>query len=252
MTEEERYGFDLQGYMVIENAIPPDALAAMNGWLDAQQAIGANWQAAYPSLLNWGPEFRALLDNAKVLPILIELLGDQLRLDHDYAIFSEAGDSGMGLHGGGTPYDPSQYYHIYNGRMYNGLTVVSYALADVPLGQGGLAVVPGSHKSAFRCPDDIRHWRTLSPLVKQVPVKAGDCVIFTEALTHGTFPWTAHHQRRSLFYKYSPKHLTWAQRYYVAAEGNPGVEAIISELTERQRILLDPPSVNNHRHVTPG
>lgn len=74
-------------------------------------------------------------------------------------------------------------------------------------------------------------------------------MLFTEALTHGTFPWTASHQRRSLFLKYSPKHLSWANHYYFPGEGNPAVTALEAELTETQRILLDPPSIHQHRRI---
>ena len=247
MTDEERYLFDLQGYLVVENAIEPDALAEMNAWIDAQEDMSRDGRAG--NLLTWGPRFRALLDNPVVLPHLKEVLGETLRLDHDYAIFSERGGQGLNLHGGGTPYDPAQYYHCYNGRMYCGLTVASYALTDIPPGAGGLAAIPGSHKSCFPCPRDIKLFEKPSPIVRQVPMRAGDCVIFTEALTHGTFPWNADHPRRSLFFKYSPKHLTWAKRYYFPAEGRPDVQAIEGELTEAQRILLDPPSVHDHRRV---
>ncbi len=249
MTDEERYLFDLQGYLVVERAIDPEDLAEMNAWIDARADFPREGRAG--NILTWGPRFRALIDNPRVLPYLKEILGDTLRLDHDYAIFSERGGKGLQLHGGGTPYDPSQYYHCYHGRMYCGLTVASYALTDIPPGAGGLAVIPGSHKSSFPCPQPIKLFEQPSPIVRQVSVRAGDCVIFTEALTHGTFPWTADHPRRSLFFKYSPKHLTWAKRYYFPAEGRPDVQALEDELTEAQRILLDPPSVHDHRRV-PG
>ncbi|MBM3280271.1 MAG: hypothetical protein FJY95_19660 [Candidatus Handelsmanbacteria bacterium] len=45
--------------------------------------------------------------------------------------------------------------------------------------------------------------------VQQIPCKAGSAIIFTEALRHGTLAWTAPTQRRSLFYKYSPRHASW-------------------------------------------
>ena len=38
MNEEEKYLFDLWGYLVIENAIPPETLLRMNAWLDEQAA----------------------------------------------------------------------------------------------------------------------------------------------------------------------------------------------------------------------
>ena len=37
------------------------------------------------------------------------------------------------------------------------------------------------------------------PWLKHIPQQAGSVVIFTEALAHGTLPWTADHERRALF-----------------------------------------------------
>ena len=90
--------------------------------------------------------------------------------------------SDIGLHGGSQGgFNPSSYYHWQNGRMHNGLIVVSFALTDCPLGKGGLAVVPGTHKgnvpwphgvsrNPASCPDHLRAF------VKQVACKAGDAV----------------------------------------------------------------------------
>ena len=41
------------------------------------------------------------------------------------------GPIGTTLHGGATPFDPSQYFRYDNGRMHNGLMVVAYNLKDV-------------------------------------------------------------------------------------------------------------------------
>lgn len=249
MTEEERYMFDVWGYLVVEHAIPSETLREMNAWIDAQEAQDSNWQKQYASILQWGPPFLALLDNPRVLPYLVELLGPELRLDHDYPIFSHAGAPPLHLHGGGTPYDPAQYYHCYRGQMYNGLTVASYALADIPPGAGGFCCIPGSHKANFPCPRPLQNMEKESPLVQQVPMKAGDCILFTEALTHGTLPWKASHQRRNLFFKYSPKHLTWANIYYFLPEAHRGIAELEPLLTPTQRALLAPPSVYRHPRV---
>ncbi len=254
MTEEERYLFDLQGYLVVKNAIDADTLAVMNAWIDAQAAQNPTWRAQphkteIANVLTWGKPFLDLFANARVLPYLKELLGDHLRLDHDYAVFLQPGAKPLWLHGGGTPFDPSQYFLFRNGKMFNGLLVAAYALTDVPPGQGGFACILGSHKSNYACPSDIMRMQRESPIVQQVPVQAGDCVVFTEALAHGTLPWTGDHDRRTIFFKYSPGHMTWASRYYFAAEGDAEVQALEPELTERQRALLDPPSIDRHRRV---
>lgn len=238
MTEEEQYALDVQGFLHLKGILAPAQLSAMNAFLD-NRPDGAAW-GERGSLLTWGPEFLTLLDQPRVLPYLLDILGRGLRLDHDYAILSQPGAGGFGLHGGGTPYDPSQYYQVQNGRIFSGLTVVSYALADIPPGMGGFACIPGSHKAAFACPEDVVQFRRTSPLVQQVPMQAGDCIIFTEALTHGTFPWTAPHERRSLFLKYAPGHMAWARRGYLPGAGT-AAEMLAGTLSDRQRALLAPP-----------
>ena len=125
----------------------------------------------------------------------------------------------------------------------NGLSVVTWALTDAPPGQGGFACVPGSHKANYPCPEDILYFERDPGCVAQVPMRAGDVVIFTEALTHGTHPWTAAHQRRSLLYKYAPKHLAWG-RY-----DRHRNDDVYDLLTERQRRLLEPPYIPDRQPI---
>ena len=65
--------------------------------------------------------------------------------------------------------------------------------------------------------------------------KAGDVVIFTEAVTHGTIPWSADHDRRSVLFRMSPGNLAYAKGY------NPWPESMLEGLTPPQRAVLEPP-----------
>ena len=173
-----------------------------------------------------------------VEPCLQEVLGERFRLDHVYAdiICAGTGPIGANLHGGGTPFDPCQYYHYADGRMYNGLTVVTCNLADVGPEDGGFGCVPGSHKSNFVFPAEWRNMEDcIEPTVHRVTGPAGTAIIFTEALTHGALPWTGLDQRRTLFYKYSPHPISWAAGYHLDADSCPG-------LTDRQRQILEAPN----------
>ena len=75
------------------------------------------------------------------------------------------------------------------------------------------------------------------PIVQRVTGPAGTAVIFTEALTHGTLPWTAKDERRTIFHKYNPATTAWSSKYFDpdAYEG----------LSQRQRDILQAP--NNER-----
>ena len=117
--------------------------------------------------------------------------------------------------------------------MYNGLTVVSWNLTDSGPEHGGFCCIPGSHKANYPCPQEIKENHVDSDMVVIPEAKAGSVVIFTEALTHGTAPWTARHQRRSLLHKYSPAQQSWSKTHIQPPAG--------VSLTPRQQLLFEPP-----------
>ncbi len=240
MTGEEKFIVDLEGYLVIKNVLTPDEVAEMNAIIDNGDMQGP------PSL--WGEPFKRLIDHPKILPYLIELLGPHVRLDHDYAIFMNGGEGRGGLHGGedgGRPGGPEgdHWYKYRDGVMRNGLCVMTYNLAAAPEGAGGFACIPGSHKSNFptHIPSGVRGFERPAHYVVQPPVEAGDVLFFTEAVIHGTMPWRAAHQRRSLLYKYSPGHSAWAGTYYDISK--------YGELTEQLKRMLLPPSIGRRPRV---
>ncbi|MDQ3814421.1 MAG: phytanoyl-CoA dioxygenase family protein [Armatimonadota bacterium] len=245
MNEQEHYLFDLQGFLVVPDALSPEQVSELNAVMDAH--IAAETEAGmtthrFGRLLRWGSSYVDLIDNPRIVPYLEALLGPKFRLDHDYAdvIRSGKGPIGTSLHGGASPFDPAQYYHFRDGRMYNGLTVVAYNLKDVHPGDGGFACVPGSHKSNFRFPNEWRDLENLHPCVRCVTGAAGTAIIFTEALTHGTLPWHGQDERRTIFLKYSPHPLSWSARYYDADD--------YDGLTERQRAILEPPNARYRKY----
>src|SRR5205823_7751477 len=124
LTEQEKYLFDLQGYLVVPNALDAGEVAALNAIMDDRLARDVSPDAhthRFGRLLEWGQPYLDLIDHPRIVPYLEELLGPQFRLDHDYAdvIRSGKGPIGTTLHGGATPYDALYSYHYENGRMRN-------------------------------------------------------------------------------------------------------------------------------------
>ena len=224
MTEEERYLFDLQGFLVVPGLLSTSEVKQLNALLDERELWAeaakrppkdhrSSLKLHIGPVLEWGQPFRDLVSDARLISYLRELVGEKCRLDHEYAILMKQGAGELRLHGGATPYDPAQYYHFRNERMYCGLTVFSWCLTDSGGAHGGFCCIPGSHKSNLTCPPSFRSLERQGPWLHCPEAPAGSLVIFTEALTHGTQPWTAGHERRSLLYKYSPGHQSWSRRY---------------------------------------
>jgi hypothetical protein len=237
LTEHERYFFDLNGYVVRRGVLNRNEVEALNTAIDV---LGLAHPAAdlrsqrFDGFLTGPRCFRDLIDHPGVFDAVVDLCGPYVRLDHAYGLTMLPGTSGIGLHGGGTPRDPAQDYDAHDGTMYNGLVALQWALVDHGPGDGGFGCIPASHKAKFPVPTPVpKEW------IEEVTLAAGDVVMFSEALTHCTLPWNALVTRRALFYKYAPGHLAWGTNYL----SDLRELALSGMLTERQRILMDPPSV---------
>lgn len=240
MTREEKFIFDLDGYIVIKNALSPEEVANLNEIADREfgQPYDETHFKRMSRVSHWDPACVNLFDHPKVLPYLLELLGPKVRADHDYCIFMRKGAKRGRLHGGESPQSAGDHWYKYrDGIMRNGLTVCTYFLTHADVGDGGFGCIPGSHKSNFThdVPDDVRNSERDAHYVRQPAVEPGDALIFTEALIHGTLEWTADHERRALLYKFSPGHSTWQSDYYTEDE--------YGSLTEQQKRMLAPPSI---------
>ena len=238
MTPEEKFIFDLQGYIVVKNVLSQAEVDELNAIADqkmADQKEMSNGLKIPRRVSLWGKPFQNLFDHPNMIPYLSELLGPQFRADHDYGIFMRQGGRKGGLHGGdhraGT-----HYYKYRDGVMRNGLTVVVYFLAPAPPGSGGFCCVPGSHKSNFalNVPEEVRSFKCIPHYLANPSAETGDALIFTEATMHGTLPWTAENERRTLLYKFTPGHVSYASTYYNHDD--------YEDLTEQQKRVLTPPS----------
>ena len=272
MQDHEKYLFDLRGYIVVKNVLSSSQIADLSARLEEERKtnprpiLGSDrtifrnedapaWSA--PSLLEMGGTYLELIDLPVIKPYLTTLLGNHFRLDHDYVKVDGAmKDRTLYLHGGGQgaggpkdlvgPTDGGQCYYRYsNGKFYNGLVAVAFELDTVKPSDGGFACVPGSHKSNIGLPSEWRIAKTqaeMPEIVERVAVSAGDAIIFTEACSHGTVPWTGESERRTIFYKYCPHAIAWSPCYYNA--DNYG------GLTEAQREILLPPSAYGPHKAT--
>lgn len=144
----------------------------------------------------WCEPVRECLCHPSVTPYLNTILGKGYRLDHGPGLFlHKKGCAGQSLHGGGFERaDFSEQYMFKAGRIYSGIVVCEFVLADEPVGAGGLAIVPGSHKSSLPFPRSISRMEKHEQAVVEVSSKAGDVsrlgVLACEVVV-GTAEWRA-------------------------------------------------------------
>jgi hypothetical protein len=239
MTSEEQFAFDLEGYLIIKNVLAEPELGVLRE-IAMQKCPPASARSAYHrefGAVGWGRPYQALIDHPKIVPYLVQLVGPKFRLDHDYCLLTTKGGRDQDLHGGATSRNPDHWYAYRDGEIRCGLTVVTFFLTQARPGDGGFCCIPGSHKSNFlsSLPNDVRRYERIPHYVVQPPVEAGDAIIFTESLIHGTIPWRGEHERLAVLYKYSPGHSAWMANYYDLKN--------YPDLSEQQKRILAPPSV---------
>lgn len=239
MTDEEQFAFDLEGYLILKQVLTAAEVAALSA-IALEKCAPAGDNPTYSRVFwpsRWGPPYQALIDHPRIIPYLDQLLGPKFRLDHDYCLFMNKGGRDQDLHGGATGANPDHWYAYRDGVIRCGLTVVTFFLSPAQAGDGGFCCIPGSHKSNFlaHLPRAVRQYERVPHYVVQPVVDAGDAIIFTESLVHGTLPWAADRARLALLYKYSPGHSAWMNHYYDPRD--------YPNLTEQQKRILTPPSV---------
>lgn len=244
-TDEEKFRFDLQGFIVLRGVLTRAECTLLSKLSDTawprQPGDGAFRRTE--AISRWGGAFLNLIDHPCVLPYLVELIGPRLRADHDYCIFMRSGADGQNIHGGPMRYESDHWYHYHDGVMRNGLMVATWVLNDAEPGDGGFVCIPGSHKTNFidAVPRDVLTQEYRPDYVIQPELRAGDVLLFTEALIHGTATWRGSQERRALLYKYSPPHSSWAKVPYNLQH--------YPDASPQQQRLMAPASVEDHAKV---
>ena len=180
MTPEEIFRFDLTGFLVRESVLTADEVAAIRDQIlrirDDPMSL-PEAERAIPG----GPS-AVLVDHPKVLEVLNEIIGPDVRLENSYAIWREKGERHGGLHGGGDrQLDPIFGYRSANGKIYAGMVRVVFELTDIGEHDGATHFIPGSHKLAMPVHSDHLSLEPghESPFLRSYSCPAGSVVFFT-------------------------------------------------------------------------
>lgn len=198
MTDEQKFFFDLRGWMLIPAVLDDSECEAVRVHL---LSGGGPYD---------GPAQR-LLDHPAVVDILSEILGGGPCPDDRYDFRCEGAfvtirsqgwtPSGTERPHGGPGVGPQSYKT--DGRLiYAGLTRVVWELNPVRRGDGGTLFLSGSHRSSFPYPPSVL--APDNPHLEDYACPPGSVLIFTESLLHAATVWkNPEVQRVAIFYAYN-------------------------------------------------
>lgn len=210
-TDAQLKAFNDEGYLIVENALAPemvDALEEVADRIDAQ-ARAANGLAPHALMSKFRTVieddiFLELLDNKKVFPLLWDILGwnIQLYISHLIMYPPEPSDTPRlqkGAHwhqDGGRPVPEME-------RPHPRLSLkVSYWLSDVMhRDNGAMRIIPGSHKLDTRPPQTDAEGDPGGAI--DLLVKRGTAVLFDRRMWHSRGRNYSDATRKVLFMGYS-------------------------------------------------
>ena len=252
-TALEEYFFDLLGYTLIEQALEPDHVEAINDWIDALPALemdqwhghidvhtysgvdGMNLQ----NIIEGGEIFERMIDHPAWIDQVRHYIGKAHGPYINESFINIRGRGGfIGVHSGGHVVDSCKPGGRDRGEWCCSELSLLVALTDVGPGDGPTVLIPSSHKSDMRHPHDKGGFSDAGPATRlegavEVHMKTGDALLFQDFLCHGSAERTNPGQRRMFVFRYLAS--VFAHRWgYVPSE------ELLARLTPARRKIIQP------------
>jgi hypothetical protein len=235
MTEDQRFLFDLKGWIAIPAVLASEEVEAIKTHLytlrDHPDSLPPYARNSYS-----GP-CQILLDHPVVVGVLREIIAHDVRpqaygfrCDNSFWTIREAGwTPRQGPHNGGPNMGPTHNYDFINGGPFSPATRVVWELNPVERGDGGTLFMSGTHKSNYHIP--AQRMTISNELFEDYSCPAGSVVIFSENVCHASAPWkNTQHHRVTIFNHY----MHHAMQFH---KGTPPHEAIMT-MPEKRRTLF--------------
>ena len=223
MTPEQRYLFDINGYLHLPNVLSASELAGTRAAIDRYIATPddelpegfsrSDDGKSYANGFAFDKALESLIFHPTLWPIIKEFTHDRPAFSRGTLLVDSHQHEPLRLHCAREDFGwQSTRYDTREDRIFCDDFVIFPYFDDVFPGDGGLLVVPGSHKAAFARPPSLfnggvtAHLEDLPVGVVNVTPRAGDAVVMTEMLAHGTLQWKPKDRlRRTLVLRYRPQ-----------------------------------------------
>ena len=257
ISPRDDFFFDLNGYLILENALDNDLLQELNAAFDqfphdlalhdwyhgAQRRdytpdTGLELHQAY----ELGAPFEALIDHPSWIELVRHFCGEEgsyvagVFIDESIASIRTRGGHHP-VHSGGFQGAMRGQYAYSNGVFRCGQVNIIVALTDIGEGDGPTMIVPGSHKANFPHPGqgDYARGDRMDHLEGAIPayLKKGDALLFVDGLMHGGSSRINDGERRIIITRYGP--IWGASRF-----GYLPSPQLLQRLTPARRAIVQP------------
>lgn len=238
ISDDLRFAFDVQGYLHLRGALTAAEVAEYTRWMDEDEgadlrALNADNPGGMKDQINrpvsrvidLDPRFACFLDHPAARPFLVEFLGEDYRHIDNEIYYTYPGYAGGSWHRGVKAHPTG---HVVEGAFICPMVKVFYCMTDVGPGGGEFVVIPGSHRAQFQV--DMKRI-DLPAMHIFDDVKAGDIILFNEALIHNGRPNVTQNTRKTII-------VNFGRRDAGPWPGYAPNPRTLEAVTERQRAIL--------------
>ena len=257
MTEEELYLFDTLGFLRVENVLDQNTVA--QAYESSQRIVrdyehliagkkGGSYGDKYRNAFLYDKVLEGISYSPELMDYVCHVTNNQPRLmdgtmmvqnaDHGFHNFHLRKDIESEIREDA----PRFYTDVVNRQIYLDYVTFFVYLTDGHEGDGGLLVVPGSHRASFKYPPEMFYEKNAFPVDPEfrqkmgfinVTANAGDMIIMPLRLNHAALPWLPKDRDRvMMFYTYRPQ-------FYFAANAEQLIDSARAEGIELDEATID-------------
>ena len=241
MNAKQKYLFDLNGYLHLKSVLAETELCSAQEAIDRLLEMpsdklppgivrgSGNGDTSFSNGFSADKSLESLTWHPSTRPIISELTGGKPRFGRGSLVVNQHHNEKItSLHcareGQGWQ---TRRYAVKDGHIHCNDFICFFYFTDVNPDDGGIVVLPGSHKSEFERPKIFPHPKSLTepdgiffqnledlnhplhPALVNVTPQAGDVVILSELTVHGVLIWKpTNRDRRFLILRYKTQYFS--------------------------------------------
>ena len=249
VSDRHRLGMQLDGWCILENIIPQEALEEIRNQVTVSTNLHRNPNAhqnvAHVSgVLKYNQSLAPYLTDSRLFNLVESLLGKNFRISFTSATINEPGNARGGWHAD-WPFNQRNAGHVpapYPDTVMHLTTI--WMLSSFSGENGGTLIVPGSHRASNNPTGDIGVAPNEPyPTELNVTGEAGSVLVMDSRLWHATAANTAGDPRVAVVVRFAP----WWLNLNILMPGSGDRKKLVDETSKNENVIPAlPQSVYNN------